>query len=242
MLKFGLKFENRVVAITAISILAVFLFSFSAFAQNSMIPEWVKNNAKWWSEGQIAESDYISALQYLINQGIIKIPITEVTAAKVSLSDSERAQSIVVHIRGGEKIGVEDVGETFHTFSEFRHLSSTVNTSQVGIIDIEDRPMFYLMGLPSKDKAPLYQLLDDFFNYEYNPDQYDPPEQYSVKVDILTGDGTIIQTWDYVDCDIIDYSSFLDSDKNTYRFGDKDEAEIREFLLWECFQFNLTTP
>jgi len=207
-----------------------------------MIPEWIKNNAKWWSEGQIAESDYISALQYLINQGIIKIPITEVTAAKVSLSDSERAQSIVVHIQGKEKIGLEDVGVTFYTFSEFRDLSSTANTSLVGIIDVGDKPMFYLIGLPSKDKAPLYQQLDDFFNYEYNPNQYDPPEQYNVKVDILAGDGTIIQTWDYVNCDIIDYVTFLDSDKDTYRFSDKDEAEIREFLLWECSVFFFKFP
>jgi len=108
----GLRFENRVTTITAISILVIFLFSFSAFAQNSAIPDWVKNNAKWWSEGQIGESDYISSLQYLISQGIIKIPITEVIATKVSLSDSERAQSIVVFVEG-ELFGV---GETFLHF------------------------------------------------------------------------------------------------------------------------------
>jgi len=214
----------------------VFLFSFSAFAQDSMIPEWVKNNAKWWSEGQIAESDYISALQYLINQGIIKIPITEVTATKVSLSDSERAQSIVVHIQGEYQIGVEDVGETFHTFSEFRHLSTNVNTS-LGIIDVDDyKIMFYLMGLPSKDKSSIYQLVAEFI------DQSGSSERFHVRVDVLTGDATIIQTWNYQKCSIIDYVTFLDSDKNTYRFGENEEAEFREFLLWECTEFHLKAP
>jgi len=215
--------------------------SLFVFAEDSVIPEWVKNNAKWWSEGQIAEADFISALQYLINQGIITIPITEVTAAKVSLSDSERAQSYVVHIKG-ERIGATDVGATFHTFSEFRHLSDTIDTSFAGTIDVGGGPMFYLMGLPSHDKNSLYQVLDEYFNYHFFPDKYDPPEVFSVKVDILAGDGTIIQTWDYIECDIIEYTTFLDSDKATYRFGEKDEAEIREFLLWECSRFNLIVP
>ena len=40
------------------------------------IPQWVKNNAEWWAEGQIPDSDFVSGIQYLINQGIMKIPET----------------------------------------------------------------------------------------------------------------------------------------------------------------------
>ncbi|MBM3894916.1 MAG: peptidase [Thaumarchaeota archaeon] len=40
------------------------------------IPTWIKNNAKWWSAGTIGDSDFISGIQYLINQGIMKIPQT----------------------------------------------------------------------------------------------------------------------------------------------------------------------
>ena len=223
---------KRYLAISIIT-LGIVLFSVTAYAQSSAIPDWVKNNAKWWSEGQIGESDYISSLQYLINQGIIKIPITEVTATKVSLSDSDRAQSIVVFIEG-EIFGI---GETYYTFSEFRHLSSSVRTSSVGTIDVpSDTPLFYLMGLPSKDKVTLYRLVDEFVN----PSR--PPADYNVTVDILTGDGTIIQTWDYGGCIITDYVTFLDSNKDTYRFSDTDEAEIREFMLWRCAGFHLRVP
>ena len=52
--------------------------SINASGEKSIIPEWIKNNAKWWSEGTITEADYISGLQYLITQGVIKIPIKEV--------------------------------------------------------------------------------------------------------------------------------------------------------------------
>ena len=37
------------------------------------IPDWVKNNAKWWSEGSITDKDYIAALQFLISEGILKV-------------------------------------------------------------------------------------------------------------------------------------------------------------------------
>jgi hypothetical protein len=39
-----------------------------------VIPAWIKNNAKWWSEGKIGDSDFVSGVQYLIKQGIMKIP------------------------------------------------------------------------------------------------------------------------------------------------------------------------
>lgn len=37
------------------------------------IPKWIRDNAKWWSEGKISDQDYINGLQYLIKQGILKI-------------------------------------------------------------------------------------------------------------------------------------------------------------------------
>jgi type VI protein secretion system component Hcp len=38
------------------------------------IPSWIKNNAGWWSNGQIGESDFVKGMQYLIQQGIMKVP------------------------------------------------------------------------------------------------------------------------------------------------------------------------
>ena len=40
------------------------------------IPQWVKNNADWWAAGQIDDASFVSGIQYLINQGIMKIPET----------------------------------------------------------------------------------------------------------------------------------------------------------------------
>lgn len=43
-------------------------------AQKQKVPDWVKNNAKWWTQGQIEESDFKSGLSYLIKEKIISVP------------------------------------------------------------------------------------------------------------------------------------------------------------------------
>ena len=41
------------------------------------IPEWVKNNAKWWSEGGIDDNTFATGIEFMIKQGIISVPSTE---------------------------------------------------------------------------------------------------------------------------------------------------------------------
>lgn len=40
------------------------------------IPSWIKNNAGWWSEGKIDDQSFIKAIQYLVEQGIIRVWMT----------------------------------------------------------------------------------------------------------------------------------------------------------------------
>ena len=35
------------------------------------IPEWIKNNAKWWYEGKISNEDFVNGIQYLVKNGVI---------------------------------------------------------------------------------------------------------------------------------------------------------------------------
>ena len=48
-------------------------YSASADMESLEIPKWIRDNAKWWSEGLITDQDYINGLQYLISQGILKV-------------------------------------------------------------------------------------------------------------------------------------------------------------------------
>jgi len=48
------------------------------YLQNSnQIPQWIKNNAKWWSEGQIDDSEFVKGMQYLVQVGIIHVSIVQ---------------------------------------------------------------------------------------------------------------------------------------------------------------------
>lgn len=38
------------------------------------IPPWIKNNAGWWANGDIDDGSFIKGLQFLIKEGIMKVP------------------------------------------------------------------------------------------------------------------------------------------------------------------------
>ena len=46
----------------------------------SIIPEWVKNNAGWWIEGKISDTEFAMALEYLVKIGIIKVNVSTLEA------------------------------------------------------------------------------------------------------------------------------------------------------------------
>ncbi len=56
---------------------------------NTDIPEWIKNNAKWWSISQISDRDFIKGLEYLMQKGILQVS----TNTKVDSTSSEQIPS-----------------------------------------------------------------------------------------------------------------------------------------------------
>ena len=40
----------------------------------TIIPQWIKNNAGWWADGQINDASFVQGIQYLIQKEIMKIP------------------------------------------------------------------------------------------------------------------------------------------------------------------------
>jgi len=58
----------------------------SQYGDTKSVPDWVKNNANWWSENLIDDTDFINGLQYLIEYKIIKIDNKKILG-KVPLED-----------------------------------------------------------------------------------------------------------------------------------------------------------
>lgn len=54
----------------------IWLYAFSVQAPNhetDSIPQWIKNNAAWWSEGTITDLEFLTAIEFLIENDIMKI-------------------------------------------------------------------------------------------------------------------------------------------------------------------------
>ena len=64
-------------------ILIIGLMVPSGFAEE-YVPEWVKNNAGWWADGQIPDSAFIDGIEYLIKDGLIVISDTQQNESQVN--------------------------------------------------------------------------------------------------------------------------------------------------------------
>jgi len=42
-------------------------------SQDNKIPDWIKNNAGWWADGQIDDNSFVEGIQFLIKEGFMKL-------------------------------------------------------------------------------------------------------------------------------------------------------------------------
>ena len=92
------------------------------------IPFWVKNNAGWWADDKISDTDFVSGLQYLIDKKIFQIEYDletpDLQKLYISMEGKSQVrrgtiQSIIVTVTDGQEpirdvivlVQVEDYGE-----------------------------------------------------------------------------------------------------------------------------------
>ena len=143
-------------------------------------------------------------------------------------TDDNRAMSYLVHI-----VGAEFSQETFSSFAKFNTLGTTVTT-----VDnrLQDTRGFSLTSLPSSDKENFYSLVDRYV------DPGKRPEPFDVAVDVVSGDNTLLQTWQYYDCQIVHYEVFLEDITIIVKYNPSNPTEIRDTTGFECDGFHFETP
>ena len=224
------------IMILTISTVFVIGLSLTVSATDSNIPEWVKNNAKWWSEGAISESDYITSLEYLIQNGIIDLPapINEVTTVQTKYSDEERAQSF--------RVTISNIVQPLpvHFFEKFAFASSDFtdpNDPRGRVYDFREiNPRFYLESIPSIDKMHFYDFVAKWMDSGNSLNEFD------LAVDILDGTGAVIQTWDFQECEITGYGAYLHDTTFVYSYSGLQDNEIRDRTDFSCVGVSLKTP
>jgi len=82
------------------SIFAVSLLSFTYAQTNSLIPSWIKNTASFWVDDQISDQEFLNALQFLVNEGILVIPSEsdeslDTEVIEIDVIDDESKENLV---------------------------------------------------------------------------------------------------------------------------------------------------
>ena len=82
------QMRSSIVLILSFSLIGSGILVPNSSAQDAQIPNWVKNVAGWWANGEIPENEFLFGIEYLINNNIILIPFTPCSASHTDSSDN----------------------------------------------------------------------------------------------------------------------------------------------------------
>jgi len=91
---------KKIFLVITFSIIAISLLSFTYAQTNSLIPSWIKNTASFWVDDQISDKEFLNALQFLINEGILVIPSEsddslDTEVIEIDVIDDESKENLV---------------------------------------------------------------------------------------------------------------------------------------------------
>ncbi|TRZ69786.1 MAG: hypothetical protein D4R96_02635 [Nitrosopumilaceae archaeon] len=114
-------------------------------------------------------------------------------------------------------------------------LVSTPHLSTMQQNDYVKSTEFTITSLPSKDKTPYYDHVVSKF---INPGK--APEPFDVTFDYVSGDGTVLQSWNYADCDLKNFDlKFADSILSFSLSGRKGISDIVDVSTFRCNGFSV---
>lgn len=189
-----------------------FLVTIPYVATDSNFPHWIMNNAGWWTDKQITNED----------SKINKIPDREVIATHSTISDSERAHGFIVRMKfpDGEK--------TFYSFSSIVEFPAGQTFSR-------SSPRIQLESVPSTDKTQFYKVVSEALSGKEQ-------KKISLFIDIITPNGKVIETLQYIDCQITAHWVYTNTNKLEHRYIKADVPEMREITDFLCNGYKIVSP
>ena len=153
---------------------------------------------------------------------------TETTLFPIIPTKETRTERIIAQFSGGELKNTA----TFYSFSKFTPLAKNpiFPISIPGNV-IGEKPRFALESLPTTDKEYYYAFLSRYINAGKAPEPFD------ATIHLITGNGDILQSWQYKDCSANNYVVFFSD--NLIRFKQSLGSEIRDKTYFECSGLSL---
>ena len=136
-----------------------------------------------------------------------------------SLSRDNVAKTILVRIN---PVGT-NYENSFDSFSRIGFVSGEAN--------------FLLESVPSKDKKPFYSMIQKSLE---SKNTLLKNKGMNIFIDIFSGDGEVIETLEYSNCDVTEYFVHgVDSKGKIFFSEDDGTVEIREVTKFECVSFSI---
>ena len=81
-----MKKQTTIALVTIIIAIGVASIPLAQNAEaESLIPDWIKNNAGWWADGTVDDTTFLNGIEFLIESDIIKISSESVDVDKITI-------------------------------------------------------------------------------------------------------------------------------------------------------------
>jgi hypothetical protein len=146
----------------------------------------------------------------------------------------DRAMFYSVRASGG--MLEHEIKANFHKFTPYTSQEPRITPDNP--VDLKTTKFkFAVESLPSKDKLDYYRLVGRVMAQDPNA-----REPFDVNIDVISGDGTILQTWAYTNCQIQNFVTYLQDTVFFHQFSGEPTSEIRDRFLLQCSSLELEVP
>ena len=144
----------------------------------------------------------------------------------------------IIQAYAGETLSSDNVAKTIQVRVNptGTNIENTFDSfSRIGFVQGEAN--FLLESVPSKDKKPFYLLVQKSLE---SKNTLLKNKGMNISIDVFSGNGEIIETLKYNNCDITEYFVHGVDSKGKIFFTEEDgTVEIREVTKFECISFSL---
>jgi hypothetical protein len=148
--------------------------------ENKSMPDWLRNNAKWWSQGQISEDDFIQGVEFLIQNGILTVSTDEVKSVEKISEIKEKTETFSFQTKSLK------IDKSSYKLPTSRGISTIVSIT--GEVDDYLSGIEIYVGLETPDGVKTEQKVraaSGFYNTQIMLDSSYIPGQYVIKITYL---------------------------------------------------------
>ena len=168
------------------------LSSIMASAQEDYnIPAWIKNNAAWWSEGQIDDASFVSGIKYMIENGIMDITQSNNQVANDNLNkENQRLNSLLAEY--------QEANDGFAANEKVLHAEINSLKKQLATASQDTTADATTIEVLAQTNPMIRGIIDGKINFYVEPIPYYAADGVKEKVKSLTDWMDSTPTWNQV--------------------------------------------